>query len=91
MLLTNLPLLHSGVIDHVQARSGQDMVARRLSELGFVPGEPVRVVALGPVGHDPMAVEIGFTRFALRRAEAERIVLRQTAAMPAPPTLEAAA
>ena len=57
------------VTDH---RSG-DVIARRLRELGFVPGELVRVVAQGPLGGDPLLVQVGFTRFALRRAEAERV------------------
>jgi len=38
-----------------------------------VQGEPVRVVAQGPIGGDPLLVQIGFTRFALRRAEAARV------------------
>lgn len=57
------------VADH---RAG-DVIARRLRELGFVPGELVRVVAQGPLGGDPLLVQVGFTRFALRRAEAERV------------------
>lgn len=78
MLLNSLPLSGCGVIDHVHERTPHDPVARRLGELGFVPGEAVRVVAFGPLGRDPLAVEIGFTRFALRRSEAERIVLRDS-------------
>jgi ferrous iron transport protein A len=50
-------------------------VAARLEELGFVPGEPLSVVALGPLGQDPMLVQIGYTRFALRRTEAQRVVV----------------
>ena len=53
-----------------------DLVARRLEELGFVPGEPVKVVAFGPLGADPVLVQIGFTRFALRRAEAARVLVQ---------------
>jgi ferrous iron transport protein A len=53
-----------------------DLVARRLDELGFVPGEPVKVVAFGPLGADPVLVQIGFTRFALRRAEAARVLVQ---------------
>jgi ferrous iron transport protein A len=30
-------------------------------------------VARGPVGADPLMIQIGFTRFALRRAEAHRV------------------
>ncbi len=47
----------------------------RLLEIGFVPGERVRVVALGPGGSEPIAVRIGGTMFALRRHEAEHILV----------------
>ena len=53
-----------------------DAVARRLRELGFVAGEDVEVVAAGPLGAEPLLVQVGFTRFALRRAEAARVRLR---------------
>ncbi|HRD52543.1 MAG TPA: FeoA family protein [Flavobacteriales bacterium] len=42
----------------------------RLMELGFVPGERVHVVREGRPGHDPLAVRLGHTTFALRRREA---------------------
>jgi ferrous iron transport protein A len=45
----------------------------RLLEIGFVPGEVVRVVAMGPGGCEPIAVRVGATLFALRRHEAEHI------------------
>jgi ferrous iron transport protein A len=48
----------------------------RLLEIGFVPGERVRVVALGPGGNEPIAVRIGGTMFALRRHEAEHILVQ---------------
>lgn len=48
----------------------------RLLELGFVPEEIVRVVALGPSGGEPMAVRVGGTLFALRRHEAEHVRVR---------------
>lgn len=57
-----------------------DPIAQRLRDLGFVDGEPVRVVALGPMGGDPVLIQIGFTRFALRRAEAARVAVREEAA-----------
>jgi ferrous iron transport protein A len=53
-----------------------DAVARRLRELGFVAGERVEVVAAGPVGAEPLLVQVGYTRFALRRREAARIEVR---------------
>ena len=52
-----------------------DAIARRLRELGFVNGEPVRVVARGPLGGDPLLIQIGYTRFALRKSEASRVHL----------------
>ena len=37
-----------------------DAVAlRRLGELGFLPGEPVRLLRRGPGGREPLAVLIG--------------------------------
>lgn len=45
----------------------------RLRELGFLPGERVRVLAKGFPAGDPIAVRIGHATFALRRFEAELI------------------
>ena len=51
-----------------------DAVAlRRLGELGFLPGEPVRLLRRGPGGREPLAVVIGETMFALRLLEARCI------------------
>ena len=48
-------------------------VQLRLRELGFVPGETVRVVAVSFPGADPIAVRVGATTFALRRFEAAMV------------------
>ena len=45
-------------------------IALRLLEIGFLPGEQVRVIARGYPGHDPLAVRVGHTTFALRSHEA---------------------
>lgn len=45
----------------------------RLLELGFAAGERIRVVAESFPRRDPMAVRVGNTIFALRRAEAALI------------------
>jgi len=74
--LTDLPRHTSATIREVVARGAHDPIAMRLAELGFVQGEPVRVVARGPVGGDPLLVQIGYTRFALRRAEAARVLVQ---------------
>ena len=34
---------------------------------------PVRIVAHAPLGGDPLLVQVGYTRFALRRKEAQRV------------------
>lgn len=47
----------------------------RLGELGFLPGERVRIVARGLFG-DPIAVRVGTGTFALRRAEARCVQVR---------------
>ena len=51
-------------------------VGRRLSELGFLPGEAVRVVARGLLARAPIAVRIGTGTFALRLFEAACIRVR---------------
>ena len=52
--------------------SGVDL-ARRLMELGFVPGEPIRMLKRGMPGGEPLAIKVGNSTFALRRFEAARI------------------
>src|SRR5690606_25799538 len=42
----------------------------RLIEIGFLPGESVRVGADGHPGREPIAVRLGHSTFALRRHEA---------------------
>jgi ferrous iron transport protein A len=63
------------VVTAVEDRAPADPIARRLRELGFVRGEVVRIVARGPIGADPVLVQVGFTRFALRQAEASRVMV----------------
>ena len=75
MTLSELPLQTSAVVDSVQDLHANDAIARRLRELGFVKGEQVRLVARGPVGGEPLLVQVGFTRFALRISEAKRVVI----------------
>ena len=50
-------------------------IGLRLLELGFVEGEPLRVVAHGYPGREPIAVRIGSTTFALRRFEADHVLV----------------
>ena len=75
MTLSELPLHTSAVVESVQDLHANDAIARRLRELGFVNGEEVRLVAKGPVGGEPLLVQVGLTRFALRISEAKRVVV----------------
>ena len=69
----------SGIVIHLapgsQAEAGID-VSRRLMELGFVPGERIRVLKRGVPGGDPIAVKVGQSTFALRRFEAALISIQ---------------
>ena len=78
MRLSELPRRIPATVDCVRDQGASDVIARRLRELGFVPGEQVQVVALGPGGSEPILVQVGFTRFALRRSEAARVLLRES-------------
>jgi ferrous iron transport protein A len=65
-------------------RQAQDARARamvlRLMEIGFLPGEPVSVIAKGFPTADPLAVRVGQATFALRRHEAAQILVHVGAA-----------
>ena len=76
MTLTELARRKPAIVEAVEDRAPNDPIARRLRELGFVAGEEVEVLAAGPLGAEPLLVQIGYTRFALRRAEADRVRLR---------------
>jgi Fe2+ transport system protein FeoA len=51
-------------------------VVRRLLEIGFVPGEQIEVIEEIRPGGDPIAVRIGTSMFALRRREAQAVLVR---------------
>ncbi len=57
-------------------RDGGVDVSRRLMELGFVPGERIRMLKRGMPGGDPVAVKVGQSTFALRRFEAALISIQ---------------
>jgi ferrous iron transport protein A len=78
--LTDLPGRTPAIVESVEDHGPNDAIARRLRELGFVDGEEVQIVAKGPLGAEPLLVQVGFTRFALRRSEAARVRLRANGA-----------
>jgi ferrous iron transport protein A len=70
--LADLPAGTVACVVSVSAPDGaapQDL-SRRLAELGFLPGESVRIVARGLLSRDPIAVRVGTGTFALRLFEA---------------------
>ncbi len=67
-----LDSLPAGASGRVAAVRGSGPVARRLLEMGVVPGAPVRVVKFAPLG-DPLEVRVRDYHLALRRSEAETI------------------
>ena len=73
--LAELPISVAATISSVSKSDSEADLAliQRLVEIGFVPGEKVRVIAHGHPGREPIAVRIGGTTFALRRFEADYI------------------
>ena len=76
MKLNQLAQRTPAIVADVEDLTPNDAVARRLRELGFVAGEEVQGVAAGPLGAEPLLVQVGYTRFALRQVEAGRVRLR---------------
>jgi ferrous iron transport protein A len=66
-----------GVVANLRAAQSleQASIRTRLLELGFSPGETLRVVAQSAFGGAPLAIRLGSSTFALRRHEAEMIEL----------------
>jgi ferrous iron transport protein A len=71
LTLAQTPLRQRHVVVAVHAPASAPEWARWLEEIGFIPGEPVMLVARGAFGADPLVVRVGQSTFALRRAEAD--------------------
>ena len=65
-------MLSPGQTAEVVRVSGSDGIAARLREMGFVPGEIVRLLRLAPLG-DPLKCMIHGSRIAIRNREAIRV------------------
>ena len=70
----SLAALRVGARARVIAVKGSGAVARRLMEMGVVPGARVRVIKAAPLG-DPIEVRVRGYHLALRRAEAQSITV----------------
>lgn len=62
--------------EHIIGGLGEEELQRRLLELGFVEGAQLHVLHEGLIGHDPIAVRLDDMRVALRRRDAENVIVR---------------
>lgn len=69
-----LDSLPAGVASAIVGFDVDDVVTRRLFDLGFTPGEPVERLRRAPLG-DPLMFRVGGVEIVLRRAEAARILV----------------
>ena len=67
-----LDTLASGERGVIAALDCEPSVARRLMELGLVPGTEIVVIRRAPLG-DPLEVSVRGVHLSLRRSEARRI------------------
>jgi ferrous iron transport protein A len=73
-----------GVVVQVGVPTGSDMptalaqgeLERRLLEIGFVEGAEVEILHEGMIGRDPIGVRLDDMRVALRRREADAVLIR---------------
>jgi ferrous iron transport protein A len=70
--LAQLPEGESGVLDRLDL---PDDIARRLMELGFLPGHIIIPARSAPTG-DPRVYRVDGSEVALRRETASRLILR---------------
>jgi ferrous iron transport protein A len=73
--LTDLQRGEQGILDHIDLPEDD---ARRLMELGFLPGHPI-IPAHSAPGGDPRVFRVDGTEIALRRETARKLILRQRA------------
>ncbi len=68
-------MLQPGEVGEIVAVLGDGELRQRLLDIGFLPGQIVRVIRYAPLG-DPIEVEIMGTRISLRREEAALVRVR---------------
>ncbi|MBQ5488131.1 MAG: ferrous iron transport protein A [Clostridia bacterium] len=68
--------LKSGDAGIIKAVTAEGELRRRLTELGYFPGERVKKVLVSPLG-DPCAYLVRGTVTAIRRRDAESILIRE--------------
>lgn len=71
--LTQLRRGESGILDRLDLPEAD---ARRLMEMGFVPGHSVTPAHSAPFGGDPRVFRVDGSEIALRHETAERLLLK---------------
>ncbi|MDH3492641.1 MAG: ferrous iron transport protein A [Acidobacteriota bacterium] len=74
----NLAELETGMTAVVKQVKGKGPVAKRLMEMGIVPGVKVRVVKSAPFG-DPIELRVRGFSLALRISEARKVEIMEKA------------
>lgn len=78
--LGTLPKGYRGVVarlvDVSESALAPGELPERLLEMGFIEGTAVEVIHEGPVGRDPLAIRLHDCVIALRRHEANAILVR---------------
>lgn len=69
-----LDVLAPGRIAAIMGFDSEDVITRRLFDLGFTPGQEVERLRNAPLG-DPLMFRVGGISIVLRRAEARRILV----------------
>lgn len=59
----------------VASVAGERSFRRRIMEMGLVPGTPVRVLAVAPLG-DPLTLELRAGKLSIRKREAAQVQVR---------------
>ena len=70
------PLIITELQQHNVFGKQEATVTNRLKELGFLPGAALEIIGFGLLGRDPIAVRINGTKFALRKAEASKVMVQ---------------
>ncbi|MEI6399322.1 MAG: FeoA family protein [Pseudomonadota bacterium] len=73
MTLSESPRSTALRVTGVKANDSDDIIARRLMELGFIPGAVIEIRQEAPLLKDPMAILVRGMVVALRRYEADRV------------------
>ena len=73
--LSDIGVGEEGVISHIE---GSGAFRARLSEMGFVTGKSVRKLFTAPTGN-PIVFELMGSQVALRKSEAECVMVEATA------------